>query len=158
MIRNFPSSFYHPHFSICHSPPSGPHFTETQQHMMVCPKHTNAYGIGRRTCEDQMLHPNISCGPYKTTSNRDRGMDQQTVLLHFPRNRPSCSSLIVVVKPIHVHLFNFLIIFIFDEDYNKDKYLNVFEAFQNNYWFSLSRNEKLKSKLLNKNSQELVIL
>ena len=44
VIRIFPSAFYHPHFSIriflsyvrhppsaiCHPPPSGPHFTETQ--------------------------------------------------------------------------------------------------------------------------------
>ena len=42
------------------------------------------------------------------------------------KNRPACSSWIALVKPIYVHLFNFLVIFVSDQDHNQDKYLNVF--------------------------------
>ena len=44
----------------------------------------------------------------------------------FFKNRPTCSSLIALVKPIHVHLFHFLVIFVSDQVHNQDKYLNVF--------------------------------
>ena len=44
----------------------------------------------------------------------------------FFKNRPACSSLIALVKPIHVHLFHFLVIFVSDQVHNQDKYLNVF--------------------------------
>ena len=38
-------------------------------------------------------------------------------------------SWIALVKPIHVHLFNFLVIFVSDQAHNQDKllYLNLFE-------------------------------
>ena len=44
----------------------------------------------------------------------------------FFKIRPACSSWIALVKPIHVHLFHFLVIFVSDQVHNQDKYLNVF--------------------------------
>ena len=38
--------------------------------MTVCPKHRDVYGIRWRTCEDQLLRPNISCEPYKGPNTR----------------------------------------------------------------------------------------
>ena len=45
----------------------------------------------------------------------------------FFKNRPACSSWIALVKPIHVHLFNFLVIFVSDQVHNQDNYLKVFK-------------------------------
>ena len=53
----------------------------------------------------------------------DPGMDNKQ---SFFKNRPACSSWIALVKPIHVHLFHFLVIFVSDQVHNQDKYLNVF--------------------------------
>ena len=44
----------------------------------------------------------------------------------FLKKRPACSSLIALVKPIHVHLFHFLVIFVSNQVHNQEKYLNVF--------------------------------
>ena len=80
--------------------------------------------------EDQMLLLNISCGPKDNAQPRRSRDGQQTVLLHFSGNWFSCSSWIALVKPIHFHFFNFLVIFVFDQDYSQDKYLNVFKPFE----------------------------
>ena len=53
---------------------------------------------------------------------------------HFSRNQPACSSWIALVKPIHVHLFNFLVILVSDEDYNQDKILKcILRTFTRNF-------------------------
>ena len=62
--------------------------------------------------EDEMQRPNRNCGPWDNVQPRRSRDVQQTVLLHFSRNRPACCSWIALVKPIHVHLFNSLVIFV----------------------------------------------
>ena len=62
--------------------------------------------------------PELSCPPRRVRDPNVNG--------HFSRNRPACSSWIALVKPLHVHLLNFLVIFVSDQVHNQDKYSNVF--------------------------------
>ena len=80
------------------------------------------------TSRTTFLHINALARLTGTTlgpdSNRgDREMDSK---LSFFKKRPDGSSWIALVKPIHVHLFNFLVIFVSDQLHNQDKYINVF--------------------------------
>ena len=96
---------------------------ECQQHMMVCPKHGDAYVIRWRTGKTKCCVSTEVAG-HETKSNKTEEISGWTTVIF--KNRPACSSLIGLVKPIHVHLFHFLVIFVSDQVHNQDKYLNVF--------------------------------
>ena len=67
-----------------------------------------------------------SLAGHETTSYKSEEIPGWTRNSHFFKNRPACSSWIALVRPIHVHLFHVLVIFVSDQVHNQDKYLNVF--------------------------------
>ena len=77
--------------------------------------------LGRQNAASQQKLRTTRLRVIKPRRSRD---EQQTVIF---QNLPVCSSWIVLVEPIHVHLFHILVIFVSDQVHNQDKYLNVFE-------------------------------